>query len=310
MKQTIVTPNGFPTANLAINKSRIKIYSKSGELPIYYLEKGQEFQIELFNPTTDTVLAKIELNGTSIAQGGLVLRPGERVFLERYIDVAKKFKFDTYEVSNTEEVKKAIADNGDLRVQFFRESKPLPYYPPSNPTWVTLDNLWRTEINHYYNGTPTYMLRGSSGTGISTAGISTAGISNGGSGTFTTNSLGNTTASFNAANTTLTSSVGMDSLSFSDVDTQPAIEPKGRPRKKSKSIETGRVEMGAQSSQKLQYVDKTFDLYSFCTVAYKILPISQKVNTTEDLQVKRYCTNCGAKQKAEFKFCPTCGTKA
>ena len=60
MKQTICAPK-VPTANLTVNKSRIKLYDKQGEMPTYYLQSGQEFQIELFNPTTDVILAKIQL---------------------------------------------------------------------------------------------------------------------------------------------------------------------------------------------------------------------------------------------------------
>ena len=126
MKQSILAPTKkVPTANLAVNKSRIKIYNKEGEMPTYYLQSGQEFQIELFNPTTDVVLAKIILNGNPISQGGLVLKPGQRVFLERYLDVAKKFLFDTYEVANTNEAKEAIENNGDFKVEFFRERQPV-----------------------------------------------------------------------------------------------------------------------------------------------------------------------------------------
>ena len=119
------TKTGVPTpqANIAINKSRIKLYGKTSKTPTYYLKKGQEFEIELFNPTKDTIMAKISLNGKPIAQGGLVLKPGVRVFLDRYIDVARKFKFDTYEVGNTAAVKKAIEDNGDFKVEFFREQQ-------------------------------------------------------------------------------------------------------------------------------------------------------------------------------------------
>ena len=81
--QTIYTGGQpTPTANLAINKSRVKLYNKNEKVPTYYLQKGQEFQIELYNPTRDKILAKIHLNGKPIAQGGLVLRPGERVFLD------------------------------------------------------------------------------------------------------------------------------------------------------------------------------------------------------------------------------------
>lgn len=114
--------NGVPTpqAYVAINKSRVKMYNKDSKTPVFYLQKGQEFQLELFNPTTNSILAKIFLNGNAISQGGLVLRPGERVFLDRYIDVAKKFLFDTYEVGNTSEIKKAIEDNGDFKVEFYK----------------------------------------------------------------------------------------------------------------------------------------------------------------------------------------------
>ena len=57
MKQTLNQGVPTPTANLAINKSRMKVYGKNSEVPTYYLNKGQEFQIELFNPTTNNILA-------------------------------------------------------------------------------------------------------------------------------------------------------------------------------------------------------------------------------------------------------------
>jgi hypothetical protein len=119
-----------PTAFLTINKGRIKQYNKTSKNPTYYLEKGSEFEIELFNPTKNVILCKIHLNSKPISQSGLVLNPGERVFLDRYLDVAKKFKFETYEVSNTKEVLKAIEDNGDFKVEFFNEEEKHYYCPP------------------------------------------------------------------------------------------------------------------------------------------------------------------------------------
>ena len=70
------------------------------------------FQIELFNPTSFILLAKIKLNGNAISGGGLVIRPGERIFLERFLEENKKFLFDTYKVDNIAAVKKAIKENG------------------------------------------------------------------------------------------------------------------------------------------------------------------------------------------------------
>lgn len=62
------------------------------------MKNGSEFELELFNPKQTTILAKIKINGSYIGGGGIVLRPGERVFLERYLDDAKKFLFETYNV--------------------------------------------------------------------------------------------------------------------------------------------------------------------------------------------------------------------
>jgi hypothetical protein len=304
MKQHMIGSTN-PTANIAVNKSRVKLYEKAGEMPTYYLQKGQEFQIELFNPTTDDILAKISLNGKIISQGGLVLRPGQRVFLERFIDKNSKFLFDTYEVSNSDEVKEAIRNNGDFRVQFFK-TQPIPQinYPPQ----IIMGGSFGGPITTYSNGNLTLNNLGSTGGYV---------------GSTTTNVNANSNLSFTSsvANTSYfnDSSLGMASLgdvtltsaSFNDAPA-PVIKPsRGILRSvKSKSIETGRVEEGSKSDQKLTTVDKKFQSYAFHTVAYKMLPISQKLVSSEDLNVKKYCTNCGAKLGKTDKFCSNCGTKA
>jgi len=305
---------------LAVNKSRIKIYNKQGEMPTCYLQKGQEFQIELFNPTTDVVLAKIILNGKPISQGGLVLNPGQRVFLERYLDVAKKFLFDTYEVANTNEVKAAIENNGDFKVEFFRERQPV-YHNPfilTNGSSTTL-NGGNTIYGGPYHGSG--ILRGSSAGGY--VGQTTTNI-NGSVSTFTTNSMNTlgltNTASYSAPIPTANAffnnsgSATMDGLlSFDNSNvtySEKTLPIKMLRAKKSKSIETGRVEQGSSSDQKIKTIDKDFEHFSFHTIEYKMLPISQKINTSEDINVKVYCTNCGAKLGKGHKFCSSCGTKA
>jgi hypothetical protein len=320
MKQSILAPTKkVPTANLAVNRSRIKIYNKQGEMPTYYLQKGQEFQIELFNPTTQVVLAKIILNGKAISQGGLVLNPGQRVFLERYLDVAKKFLFDTYEVANTKEVKEAIENNGDFKVEFFRERQPVYH----NPFILTNGSTTLNGGNTIYGG-PNYnsgILRGSSAGGY--VGQTTTNI-NGSVSTFTTNSMNTmgltNTASYSSEIPTAdaffhnTGSATMDGmLSFDNSNvtySEKTLPIKMLRAKKSKSIETGRVEQGSSSDQKIKTIDKDFEYFSFHTIEYKMLPISQKINTAEDINVKVYCTNCGAKLGKGHKFCSSCGTKA
>jgi hypothetical protein len=305
MKQTL---NGVPTptANLAINKSRLKVYGKKSEVPTYYLNKGQEFQIELFNPTTNNVLAKISLNGKPIAQGGLVLRPGERAFLDRYIDIARKFKFDTYEVADTNKVKQAIKDNGDFKVEFYNE-----YIPPVvEPTWSPND--WNVYCDGMF-GTPNIQVLGSPNHG--------AGMQ-----------YGDNLKTTNVSNTSNYGADNIPTLDFMDQElsrdfapqekTNPIRNLKSKRRlpirnlkskrrlvKNTKTVETGRVEMGSASKQQMTTVNMNWLTIPFHTVEYKMLPLSQKVNTVQDTQVKRYCTNCGSKNKPAFKFCPSCGTK-
>lgn len=292
-KKTYEAPS-VPTANIAVNKSRLKVYKNTGDLPTYYLKKGQEFQIELFNPTTDVILAKIILNGNPISQGGLVLNTGQRVFLDRYLDVAKKFLFDTYEVSNTEEVKKAIEKNGDFKVEFYRER--VPNY---------LNTL---AIN-------SNTARGFGGTLINntTIGGYASSIPNGSVNLTNTSGHIGTTALYNASVdlTNCAGSITFDSMDGTlSIDTPSENKSLKRSFARSKSIETGRVEKGSDSDQKVVTVNKTFDYFAFHTVEYKMLPVSQKINTVEDIQVKVYCTNCGAKLGKGHRFCGKCGTKA
>lgn len=292
-KKTYEAPS-VPTANIAVNKSRLKVYKNTGDMPTYYLQKGQEFQIELFNPTTDVILAKIILNGNPISQGGLVLNPGQRVFLDRYLDVAKKFLFDTYEVSNTEEVKKAIEKNGDFKVEFYRER--VPNY---------LNTL---TINSNTS-------RGFGGTLINntTIGGYASSIPNGSVNLTNTSGHIGTTALYDASVnlTNCAGSITLDSMvSTLSMDAPKEANPTRMLKSRSKSIETGRVEKGSDSDQKVVTVDKKFEYWAFHTIEYKMLPVSQKINTVEDIQVKVYCTNCGAKLGKGHKFCGQCGTKA
>jgi hypothetical protein len=273
MKKTINAPV-VPTANLAINKSRIKLYKNAGDMPTYYLQKGQEFSIELFNPTSDTVLAKIFLNNKPISQGGLILKPGQRVFLERYLDVAKKFLFDTYEVANTSEVKKAIENNGDFKVQFYRENQIIP-----SPiiTFTTSTNNYNP---NFTTGTPIHNLVGSTTTS-------------------------NINSYYNSSNTVYCSS--LDDY-FIPVRREFKSAPESSLKTK-KSIETGRVEMGSDSDQEFETVNKSFEYFPFHTIECKMLPVSQKINTVDDIQIKVYCTNCGSKLGKTDKFCSNCGSK-
>ena len=299
MKQQILAPNTVPTANIAVNKSRLKIYNNAGSMPTYYLQKGQEFQIEIANPTKDVILAKIILNGKPISQGGLVLNPGQRVFLDRYLDVAKKFLFDTYEVSGSAEMQAAIANNGDFKVEFYRER--APFYDQYNGLLtINTSPTWTNNLGNYSTGTGVqYLTRGTSGA----IGSSGAILSNASS------STSYCADSSNIQNCVSSYTSGVDLSASLDMLSEPKASPLKRSVVRSKAVETGRVEAGSHSDQKLKYVDKKFEYTAFYTVEYKLLPLSQKVNTVADINVKRYCTQCGAKTGRTDKFCSSCGNR-
>jgi hypothetical protein len=141
-----VVPQSFITKG----KQRLKQH-----IDTVYLKNGDEFEVELFNPTNLKVLAKIELNGNSIGNG-IILRPGERIFLERYLDEAKKFLFETYAVNgDNEEVKQAIEDNGDVVVKFYNE---IIYYSGTVSSLITRPHtIWTTNtVGYSSNLTHTY----------------------------------------------------------------------------------------------------------------------------------------------------------
>ena len=248
------TTHPHPEAYITVNKKRIRQYGKN-----VYMDNKQEFEIELYNPTQNKVLAVITLNGTKMTGGGVVIKPGQRIFLERYLDSNNKFLFDTYEVESTNEILDAISNNGDIQINFYNEEQtPHKLLTYNNNTWVTtnatltLNNPGRLSEPVMYN------------TNLGGFGL--------------------TSGSLNYYNT-----------------------PRSRSNK-TLSLETGRVEKGAESNQTFVSSKDRFEYNSFSEWTWKILPSSVKPYDSKDL--KKFCTNCGSKiKKDSYKFCPNCGTK-
>ena len=253
-----------PQSFITKSKQRLK-----QQIDTVYLNDGDEFEIELYNPTQNKVLAKIEMNGNSIGNG-IILRPGERIFLERYLDEAKKFLFETYVVNgNDDDVKQAIANNGDVVIKFYDEVNSIGYYINGVST-LTINNPnigWGTTTT----GSPWY-----------------------GNSTFTTSG---TNTFYNASLTSGTSSTSNTFLYNPD-----------KVKKSKRQLETGRVEKGSNSNQSFTYDSSSFNSYPSTTNWWKIKPKSTQVITKDDLVT--YCSECGSKRKKDtHKFCPQCGTK-
>lgn len=162
MYQTTLQGWKQPTAYIAVNRNRLKHYGEK-----VYLKDGTHFELELFNPKQTKVLAKIYLNGQPVSSSGIVLRPGQRVFLERWLDEAKKFLFETYEVDNSKEAVEAVEKNGKVRIEFYDE-----IVPQSNTNWSDQRYLYNTSGTVYppFGGTTVTCLYSSTPTGSFTVG--------------------------------------------------------------------------------------------------------------------------------------------
>jgi len=117
------TQVGKPTAHITKKKSRLKVYNGH----IVFLNDKDNFEFEIHNPKQKSVLVKIKLNGEYISTSGVVLRPGQRVFLERFLDTNNKFEFSTYKVKDTSENRSAIDLNGDVLIEFYDEQEVRVY---------------------------------------------------------------------------------------------------------------------------------------------------------------------------------------
>ena len=263
-----------PCAHITKGRQRIKQFGQN-----VYLKDGSEFEIELYNPSRQTVLSKIKINGEFINGGGIILKPGERVFLERYLDVPHKFKFETYTVDATNETMNAIANNGDVEILFYNEEEiitTLTYpsitygsntYPnttyASNTNTVSRNMSLDESLNIFHN------------TSLSNSGLNLYSVSDNGGKTY-----------------------------INKFDKKPRLRP--NQNKKSKSVETGRVEKGSSSDQEFKTVSKNFNSWAVSTSVWKILPESQRPVEKKDLIEK--CPKCSTKvKKSSWKFCPECG---
>lgn len=298
---------------IAVNKSICKEYSTSSNPRTVYLESSQEFQIQIFNPHTYTIGAKIYINGERIPNM-LVLNPGERIWLERYLDTAKKFKFSTYEVDeNDSDVKEAIKDNGLIKVEFYKEVRKKSCLD-NKITWQTYDNSNKIDYNKY---TKNYKFDPSSVTATlndykfdnATTTLTGEKILKGellstedlcGTHAFYSKSFSVPTVSSASIDCITTANYSCDCTGISSSATSISIEPQ--------TIETGRIDEGSYSNQMFQNVNKDFEYFAFVTEKIKLLPVSQKPYTVNDLQ-KIYCPECGRKLKSQYKFCPYCGTE-
>ena len=295
-------------AKLAINKSILKEYRTSDCTRTVYLNDGDEFQIQLFNPLTVEIAAEIFIDNEPLSNL-IILNPGERMWLERYTDKAKKFRFRTYTVDgDSKEVEAAISHNGEIKIKFYKKKVNEPVhiynnniYVHDNTYWWKWEPMWynnitcnseansiKSPVNMTLYSSSISSLTGDCGQSVPTA-ASALNISVGDAINCSANIGGH---DFEDGS----------SIAWSSTSTDDYIEVDNN------MIETGRVSEGGNSNQKFISVDIDLESFPFRTEEFKILPYSRKPYTVNDAK-KIYCSNCGHKLNTKFKFCPYCGEK-
>ena len=125
-------PNELVEAHLTSKQKKLKNYNNN-----FYLKDKQEFELEFFNKHSQEIAVEVSYNNVTMLNR-LVIRPGERIWLERFLEDNKKLMFETYTVDK--EAKEYIKDNGNLVLDFYHKTTPS----------ITYTNVWPSYPNPYY----------------------------------------------------------------------------------------------------------------------------------------------------------------
>jgi len=253
----------YCSAHITTNRNRFKIYQDS-----VYLKNNQNFEIELFNPNSINYLAKIRINGKSISESGILIKPGQRIYLERFIDSNNKFVFETYEIETNQASLEATKDNGIVEITFYPEQS----FSTGYITTTGLSSGYITTPSGYHTGFQ--LTSGSTTTNIASS-IST-----------------------NSANQSQTLSFGgttVNNVSFLSCSN-------------SSSVETGRVEKGEKSSQNLYNSVGNYSVIPSNSISYRLVPESHKPVEVDKIrkyctgcgnrmkkETWKFCPSCGEK---------------
>ncbi len=274
-------------AYIAVKRNRVKSYptSLTGVNNSIYLSDKQEFEIELYNPSSTTKLAKISINGKPISSSGIVLKPGQRHYIERYIDAPRKFQFETYVVDTNPSTMAAIQQNGLVEISFHDEYVPPQYTPTVTYPDIRYDLSWKAQGGQNIGSNVNYLNAQSQ------------------------NLLNRKSTSLDKMDFIGNVSSFCSTAGGASCDNSPTMEMFSEEKFRSASVkETGTVEQGGLSQQKFTNYSGSFNSWTTNIVTIKLLPYSEK--PLEMAEIACYCVECGTKNKGnKFKFCPTCGHK-
>ncbi len=295
-----------PEASITVNKSRKKIYPTTGTNSkdkitnnySIYLNDGQKFEIELYNPTSEEIAAQIYINGNNIHTSGIILKPNERIFLERYIDEDKAFVFESLVVEESnnslQKLQQLLKNIGKVSVTFHKKIEETKWNEYIIPNRVEHHYYNYKHYPYYYDNVVWCSAIGTStasGIAGTTGGYGLAGIN-------ANNSIQSSTTdskySKDYGNRSHVSECKSEGINASNNNLQSSLGIVG------KGEETGQEIHNAYSINK-------FNIESFYELSFQLL--STKDKAVEVGELRSYCTGCGTKLKTNWKFCSSCGTK-
>lgn len=269
-----------PSVVVTSNHNELKLYQGN----IVYLNDGDNFELRFFNPLQEKIGVEIMFNGIRKGDGYLVLNPGQDLTLDRFLDEQRKMLFETYTINgNNKEAVEAIEKNGVISFNFYKE-----YYSNSNQ---------QKNVNVDYNFPPKPMnsMNGMMGMKGMTGNFGSIGQSGTLSNTYSTLCMG-----IVAENYIDYSEYVAENLN-SDIKYSKYIAEK-------LDLETGRIEKGDISDQRLKDINMNFTSSPFHSMTYRLMPYSTM--NREIGEIRQYCSECGYRlRKSSWKFCPSCGTE-
>lgn len=141
---TTIQLNEECSAIITSNGNEQKVYKEN----TIFLNDKQQFEIKFLNLSQNDVAVSVKLNGEK-SSNLLVIKNGQKVSIDRFLDDNKKMIFNTYDVdSDDKNVLNAIKNNGSVEISFYRK---IVNYLPIN--WF---NGYMTTTNTVYGGYPSY----------------------------------------------------------------------------------------------------------------------------------------------------------
>lgn len=236
-----------------------------------YVPFGTEYSILLKNLNTVRAIAHITIDGKDVIPGGLVIRAGQEIDIERFVangnlSQGNRFKF-IERTAGIEEYRGVKMEDGIVRIEFQYEKV---YQRQDGMQWNT----------HVFCDGPYY-------------GGPLMGNANGDSGVYTKGIVGSTANAISTNSALRGMTVSAQSASYS-----------------APPNEAGITVPGSVSDQKFSTCSSfTLDAEKHVMVL-RLLGETEQGQVTEPVTVKTKpkCTSCGHTNKATAKFCTNCGT--